>query len=86
MSLAVTVEFSDHVSDQQRRLVLSFLNALSGTAEFSEKSTYTFVVSRQSNIEKARETLSEWEREGIIRWSQAEARQRRCPSPTAPDP
>ena len=70
MSFAVNIEFSDHASDDQKRLVLSFFNAVSGAVEVIGKPTYTFFISRQSKVERARDALLEWEMEGLISWTQ----------------
>lgn len=72
MAFAVTVEFSDHASNDRKRLVISSLNAVSGAVEVIGKPAYTFVISRQSKIARTREALSEWEMEGLVRWSQTE--------------
>lgn len=67
MTLTVTVSFADHASDQQRQIALSFLNSVSGATEITGKPTYTFVISRQSKIERTQDALKEWAKEGFIR-------------------
>jgi hypothetical protein len=68
MPFAIAIEFSDHASEYQKRIILSFFNAVSGAVEVIGKPTYTFVVSRQSKIERTHDALSEWEMKGLIRW------------------
>lgn len=73
MAARIEVQFNDHASANQRRLVLSFLNALSGQTEATGESKYTFLIARPSRICRARDGLLEWERDGLIRWSEASA-------------
>ena len=70
MAISVSVEFYDHASDDQRRRVLSFLNALSGQAEVVGSTNYTFMITRSSKASKVRDGLIGWERDGLIRWSE----------------
>jgi len=71
MASHLTIEFYDHASADQRRLVLSFLNALSGHTEVVGEPRYTFLISRPSRVGRMREGLAEWEKDGLIRWSEA---------------
>ena len=73
MAAHLTIEFYDHASDNQRRIVLSFLNALSGQTEVVGEPRYTFLISRPSRVGRMRVGLAEWERDGLIRWSEAVA-------------
>lgn len=73
MATHLTVEFYDHASVDQRRLVLSFLNALSGQTEVVGERGYTFLISRPSRIDRMRDGLAKWEQDGLIRWSEASA-------------
>jgi hypothetical protein len=73
MAIRLVVQFCEHASRDQQRLVLSFLNALSGQTEVSGETEYTFVVTRSSRTTRAREGLLDWEREGLIQWSETPA-------------
>ena len=53
------------------RLVLSFLNALSGQTEVVGEPRYAFLISRPSRVDRMREGLVEWEKDGLIRWSES---------------
>lgn len=70
MANSVFVEFYDHASVDQRRRVLSFLNALSGQTEVVGASDYAFLITRPSKASKVRDGLIGWERDGLIRWTE----------------
>lgn len=71
MASCVLVAFSDHASVDQRRMILGFMNALSGQVEVVGAQDYTFLLTRTSRVNKARDSLLDWERDGLIRWTEA---------------
>lgn len=66
--LAVRIEFSDHVPDDRRLIILSFLNTVSGAVETLGRQGYDFSIPRPSRAAKTRAALAEWEQQGLIRW------------------
>lgn len=66
---SVSIKFSDHVEDRYRAMILSFMNVLSRSDEAGGKSDYIFMFESPARLEKARKQLVEWERGGVIRWT-----------------
>jgi hypothetical protein len=73
MASRLIVQFCEHVSPDEQRLVLSFLNAVSGQTEATGATEYTFLVTRPSRVTRAREGLLGWEKDGLIRWNETSA-------------